>query len=138
MTLPNNPRRSNGHRRNQLIRRLRAEGRPCWICQAMGKSGVIDYSLRFPHPFSFEADELVPVSKWREGGYESPEACALDYKNLAATHRCCNEWRSNKAVDEVMRIARDVRAGKDVKEPRRIVGDVTPTRDWAKFKPKGR
>lgn len=133
--MPHEPRWANGHKRKNLQLRLRGEGRPCWICQAMGKSGRIDYTLRFPHPYSFEMDELVPVSRWREGGYASAKDCALDYKNLAATHRCCNQWRSNKSVAEVMRIARKIRSGtSDKPEPQRIIGDVTPTRDWTKFK----
>ena len=66
---------------------------------------------------SFELDELVPVSKYWLGGYPSPEACAMDYANNAATHRCCNNWRKNKTVEEVMRIARKARAGGHVQKP---------------------
>lgn len=54
---------------------------------------------------SFEVDELVPVSRYWIGGYRSPEQCAADYGNLAAAHRACNQWRSNKSVAEVMAIA---------------------------------
>ena len=133
--MPNNPRRANGHRRNVLIKRLRAEGRPCWICVLAGKSGVIDYSLRFPHPYSFVVDELVPVSRYWLGGYPSAQAAALDYANLAAAHKCCNEWRGNKTVDEVKRLIGEMRQG-NAKETPRIVGDVTPSRDWRNFKPK--
>ena len=75
---------------------LRSQGRPCWICRAFGRSGSIDYSLPARHPLSFEMDELVPVSK---GG--SPTSRS----NVDATHRCCNEWRSNKSVEEVLAIA---------------------------------
>lgn len=96
-------RNANGHRRRQLRKWLRAQQRPCWICVAFGKSGTIDYSLPARHPLSFEVDELVPVSK---GG--DP----LSRSNVDAAHRCCNEWRSNKSVEEVMRIARARRAGK--------------------------
>ena len=133
--MPNNPRRANGHRRNVLIKRLRAEGRPCWICVLAGKSGVIDYSLRFPHPYSFVVDELIPVSKYWLGGYPSAQTAALDYANLAAAHKCCNEWRGNKTVDEVKRLIGEMRQG-GAKETPRIVGDVTPSRDWRNFKPK--
>lgn len=136
--MANNPRRANGHRRNQVIRRLRSEGRPCWICQLAGKSGRIDYSLRFPHPYSFVVDELVPVSKYWLGGYPTPEAAALDYNNLAAAHKCCNEWRGNKTVDEVKQVISKMRGqATDAKVPR-IVADVTPSRDWRNFKPKRR
>ena len=118
-----------------LIKRLRAEGRPCWICVLAGKSGVIDYSLRFPHPYSFVVDELIPVSKYWLGGYPSAQTAALDYANLAAAHKCCNEWRGNKTVDEVKRLIGEMRQG-GAKETPRIVGDVTPSRDWRNFKPK--
>jgi hypothetical protein len=97
----------------------------------MGKHGTIDYSLRFPHPYSFEVDELVPVSKYWLGGYPSAEACALDYANLAATHRCCNQWRSNKTVDEVMRVAR----GRKGRGRPHAIGEHHTSRDWRNFKP---
>lgn len=129
------PRYANGSRRRDLRARLMSEGRPCWICQLAGKSGRIDYSLRFPHPYSFVVDELVPVSKYQMGGYQSPQAAALDYRNLAAAHKCCNEWRGNKTVDEVKSEIRKMRKGAP-KEPPRIVGDLTPTRDWTKYRPK--
>lgn len=96
----------------------------------MGKSGVIDYSLKFPHPYSFELDELVPVSKYWLGGYPNAIACALDYENLAATHRCCNQWRSNRTVDEVMRVAKGRAGGK------RPPTEIKTSRNWRK--PKGR
>ena len=132
--MASNPRRSNGSRRTALRKRLAAEGRPCWICRVMGRSGRIDYSLRFPHPNSFVVDELVPVSRYELGGYPTPEAAALDYGNLAAAHKCCNEWRGNKTVAEVMRIARQRGAA----SPPRVTGDLEPTRDWSSFRPKGR
>jgi hypothetical protein len=94
----------------------------------MGKSGAIDYSLRFPHPYSFVVDELVPVSKYWLGGYPSAEAAALDYKNLAAAHKCCNEWRSNKTVDEVMRIAKRRGGGKKPQT------QIKTSRDWRRKK----
>lgn len=119
-----NPRRANGSARTALMRRLRAEGRPCWICRAMGRDGAIDYSLRYPHPYSFAVDELVPVSRYWLGGYPTAAAAALDYDNLAATHKCCNEWRGNKTVDEVLAIARGRIAGA------RPEGPVRASRDW--------
>jgi len=42
-------------------------------------------------------DYLVPVSM---GGD------LYDRDNIDATHRCCNQWRSNRSVEEVMEIAR--------------------------------
>ena len=98
-----NLRNRNGNARRKLAARLRAEGRGCWICRAFGRPDAIDYSLPARHPMSFEVDELVPVSK---GG--SP----IDYRNVDAAHRSCNEWRSNKSVAEVLAIARGTRPSK--------------------------
>ena len=94
--MADNPRRANGTRRNSIRGWLRAQHRPCWICRAFGRTGDIDYSLPAGHPFSFEVDELIPVSK---GG--SP----FERSNVDAAHRCCNQWRGNKSVEEVMALA---------------------------------
>ena len=77
-----NPRNRNGNARRKLRARLRAEGRPCHIC-----GQPIDYSLPSGDPWSFEVDELLPVSR---GG--NP----LDYSNVDAAHRICNQRRGNK------------------------------------------
>lgn len=104
------PRYGNGSVRRRNRRRLRYEGRPCWICQAFGRPARIDYSLPAGHPMAFEVDEIVPVSRYAEGGYASPEQCANDYSNLAAAHRACNQWRSNMSVAEVIAAAKAERA----------------------------
>lgn len=44
---------------------------------------------------SYELDEIVPVSRWREGGYSSPQQCALDPRNVRPAHRLCNQKRGN-------------------------------------------
>ena len=97
-----NARRSNGTRRTRLRGWLKAQGRPCWICRAFGRSGFIDYSLPPGHPFSFEVDELVPVSK---GGSPSQRS------NVDAAHRCCDEWRGDRAVEDVLELAKRSRSG---------------------------
>lgn len=112
--------------RDKLRVKIMAEQRPCWICRVMGRKGHINYALRFPHPYSFVLDELVPVSRYWLGGYPSAEAAATDYKNLAAAHKCCNEWRSNKTVEEVLAIARGER-GKARKPP----AQHNVSRDWS-------
>ena len=112
-----NPRTSNGSARRANRARMKAEGRGCWICRAFGRPDAIDYSLPARHPMSFELDELVPVSKYWLGGYPTREACALDYANNDATHRCCNNWRKNKTVAEVMALARRARAGEAAGKP---------------------
>ena len=95
--MTNNPRYANGSARRKARARLKAEGRGCWICRAFGRPDSIDYDLPAGHPLSFEVDELVPVSK---GG------SAVDFGNLDATHRACNEWRGNRSVQEVFSAAR--------------------------------
>lgn len=96
-----NPRMSNGSARRKLVKRVKAEGRGCWICRAFGRPDAINYDLPPGHPLSFELDELVPVSK---GG--SP----YEYDNVDAAHRRCNAWRGAKSVAEVYSIARGGRA----------------------------
>lgn len=72
----------NGNRRRKLRARLKALGNPCAICGM-----PIDYSLSAGDPMSFEVDEIIPVSL---GGDE------LDWNNLQAVHRICNEKKGNK------------------------------------------
>lgn len=108
-----NVRSRNGNARRKAVARLRAQGGPCWICQAFGRDATIDYSLPARHPMSFECDELVPVSA---GG--SP----TDPANLAAAHRKCNEWRSNHSVGWVMARAREARG--------RAGSQVVVSRTW--------
>lgn len=121
-----NPRSANGSARRKLRERLRAERRGCWICRAFGRDDRIDYDLPSGHPGSFEVDELIPVSRYREGGYASKTACALDYRNVDATHRACNEWRGNRSVRAVMTLARKARGRHKPKlEPIEI-----PFEDW--------
>ena len=79
-------------------------GCPCGICQ--GRLGPIHYDepSDAQHPLSFVIDEIRPVSRWKEFGYDSPEAAAQDWNNLQAAHWICNQKKSNK-VDEDMRRA---------------------------------
>ena len=103
--MSSNPRVSNGSARRRLVARLKAERRGCWICRVFGRDDTIDYSLPYLHPLAFTCDELKPVSKWREYGYPSAQACALDYSNVDAAHRACNVWRGNRSVEDVLRVA---------------------------------
>lgn len=89
-----NPRRTNGYRRNAVLRRVRGRGEPCWIC-----GHALDPSLPPGLPESLECDELVPVSK---GG--SP----YDPGNVAGAHRCCNSWRKARGVSYVRAIRAEV------------------------------
>lgn len=114
-----NPRRANGTARTKLRRWLRSQGRGCWICRAFGRPDAIDYSLPAGHPMSFECDELDPVSL---GG--DP----LDRMNVDAAHRCCNQWRGNKTVAEVLAIARGAGAGTPPPTAARAEGATS--REW--------
>lgn len=75
--------------------RVRSLGQPCCVC-----GQAIDYSLPAGHPLAFELDEDRPVSRWREFGYASANACALDPANVHAAHRSCNEWKGNRTLAE--------------------------------------
>jgi len=90
-----NPRRANGTLRTKQRNRLKAIGAPCGICN--GARGPIRYDQPsdYRHPLSFVVDEIVPVSRWIEAGYSSPEACALDPNNQQAAHWCCNAEKSD-------------------------------------------
>lgn len=98
--MANNPRRSNSSLRNKQRTYWKQRGLPCGIC-----GQPIDYSLgymvdeqtgkRRMHPMAFVVDEIVPVARWREGGYKSPEACALDLSNQRPAHYICNARRGD-------------------------------------------
>lgn len=91
-----NPRYQNGNLRRKYRARLKAMGCECGICN--GALGPIHYDepSDFKHPLSFVIDEIKPVSRWKEFGYESKSAAAQDWNNLQAAHYCCNAAKSNK------------------------------------------
>ena len=76
-----NPRRANGHRRDQVRARVLREEDTCWIC-----GQPVDKALPPLLPGSPEVDEVVPVSL---GG--SP----IDRANCRLAHRLCNVRRGN-------------------------------------------
>lgn len=92
----NNPRYANGALRRKYRERLRAMGGPCGICH--GQLGPIHYDepSDAQHPLSFVIDEIIPVSRWKQFGYESAKDAALDWNNLQAAHWVCNARKSNK------------------------------------------
>lgn len=96
MATRKNPRYSNGNLRRKHRERLRAQGCECGICK--GRLGPIHYDepSDAQHPLSFVVDEIIPVSRWKQFGYESPQAAANDYNNLQAAHYCCNQAKGNK------------------------------------------
>ena len=91
-----NPRFANGNLRRKYRARMAAMNAPCGICR--GRLGEIRYDQPSDskHPLSFCIDEIIPVSKYREGGYDSPRACAEDWNNLQAAHWICNARKGNK------------------------------------------
>lgn len=93
-----NPRYKNGSLRRKYRSRIKAQGGPCGICK--GRFGEIHYDepSDWKHPLSFVVDEIIPVSRWKEYGYDSPEAAAQDWNNLQPAHWCCNQAKSNKII----------------------------------------
>ena len=91
-----NPRYANGNRRRKYRAKFRAMKAPCGICG--GRLGEIHYDepSDAAHPLSFVIDEIKPISRYREFGYSSPEAAAMDWNNVQAAHYCCNAAKSNK------------------------------------------
>jgi 5-methylcytosine-specific restriction endonuclease McrA len=73
----------------------------CGICK--GKLGEIHYDEPSDslHPLSFVIDEIIPVSRYRLGGYDSAEDAANDWSNLQAAHWICNARKSNKLESEL-------------------------------------
>ncbi len=94
-----NPRYKNGNLRRKHRARFKAMGAQCGICK--GRLGPIHYDepSNSDHPLSFVIDEIKPVSKWRQYGYESPEAAAQDFDNLQAAHYCCNQAKSDRTPE---------------------------------------
>ena len=80
---------------------MKAIGAECGICR--GKLGPIRYEdpSDFRHPLSFVIDEIHPVSRWKEFGYNSREAAANDWNNLQAAHYICNAKKSDRTMQEL-------------------------------------
>ena len=99
----NNPRYKNGSLRRKHRARFKAMGLPCHICG--GRLGPIHYDepSNAEHPLSFVIDEIKPVSRYKEFGYNSPEEAAQDWNNLAPAHYICNLNKSNHTMSELRR-----------------------------------
>ena len=76
---------------------------PCGICR--GKLGPIDYAAPSDaaHPLSFVIDEINPISRFREFGYDSKAAAANDWNNLQAAHYICNQQKGARTPAEMNR-----------------------------------
>ena len=105
MASRNNPRHQNGNLRRKHRARLKAMAAPCGICH--GRLGPIHYDepSDAKHPLSFVIDEIRPVSKWRQFGYDSPAAAAQDWDNLQAAHWICNARKSDKVAPSEIKAA---------------------------------
>lgn len=81
---------------------------PCGICG--GRLGPIHYDepSDAAHPLSFVIDEIRPVSRWKEFGYDSPAAAAQDWRNLQAAHWICNQKKSNKIYVGPRQIVKEI------------------------------
>lgn len=80
--MPTNPRRTNGHRRTQLRRRVLAHYTHCAIC-----GQPVDKTLPQLDPMAPEVDEILPVSR---GG--DPYA----WTNVQLAHRICNQRKGDR------------------------------------------
>ena len=96
MDKKNNPRSQNGALRRKNRARFRAMDAPCGICK--GRLGPIHYEepSNAQHPLSFVIDEIKPISRYKEFGYESKRAAAEDWNNLQAAHWICNAKKGAK------------------------------------------
>lgn len=72
-------------------------GLPCALC---GRPIHYDEPSDPQHPLSFVIDERLPVSKWREYGYSSPEEAANDWDNLQPAHYICNQLKGNRVAPQ--------------------------------------
>ena len=94
----NNPRHQNGSLRRKHRARLKAIGAPCAIC---GRAIHYDEPSDANHPLSFVIDEIHPVSRWREFGYNSPAEAAQDWNNIQAVHYICNQRKAAHTMVEL-------------------------------------
>ena len=91
-----NPRRSNGSARNKLVLAVRSRGDQCGICRGLRGPIRYDEPSDADHPLSFVLDEIHPIRLWREYGYASKTAAALDPGNVQAAHWVCNAQKGGK------------------------------------------
>lgn len=91
-----NPRQSNARARQRMAKRYAAMDAECALCH--GARGPIRYDQPRSHlyPLSLVIDEIHPVGRWREFGYESAKACACDPNNWQPAHWVCNAFASDK------------------------------------------
>ena len=106
-----NPRQSNGNARRKAAQRYAAMGAPCALCHGLRGEIRYDQPRNHMYPLSLVIDEIKPVSRWREFGYESAEACATDPNNWQPAHYICNAIASDKRGKAKEPKHRDVTSG---------------------------
>lgn len=107
----------NGHRRRELVKRVKAEENTCALCDT-----PVDKTLTMtpgghgpncqdptctgctPHPMRAEVDEDIPRAR---GG------SAYDRANVHLMHRKCNRWKGTMTLAE----AKAKRAGRNADTP---------------------
>lgn len=92
-----NPRTANGNLRKKHRARFKAMGLPCAIC---GRPINYDEPSDYKHPYSFVIDEIHPVSRWQEFGYDSPAHAAQDWNNLQPAHYICNAAKGARVLTQ--------------------------------------
>lgn len=107
------PRWANGNARRKAAKRFAAMNAPCALCH--GLRGDIHYNepRDHLHPLSLAIDEIRPVSRWAEFGYNSAKECATDVSNWSATHQVCNAQAGDKRNAKKVRkiTAKDATSG---------------------------
>ena len=98
MASNSNPRYKNGNARRKMRARIKAMGLPCAIC---GRPIHYDEPSDSRHPLSFVVDEIKPVGRYREWGYDNKTAAALDWDNVQPAHWICNARKGAKTVNEL-------------------------------------
>ena len=98
------PRYGNGNARRKLKLTVRSRGDECGICHGLRGPIHYDEPSDHMHPLSFVLDEVHPVRLWREYGYPSKTAAALDEGNVQAAHWICNAEKGGKDGYQIARV----------------------------------
>jgi len=93
---------ANGHRRRQVVARVKAEETHCALCD-----GYVDQTLHHLDPMAAVVDEDVPRSR---GGSQYQRS------NCHLMHRRCNRWKSTMTLAE----ARARLAGETMATPKPV------------------
>ena len=117
--MPKGPDGGNGHRRRQLVARVKAQGLPCALC-----GWAIDYSLDWRDPMAFVLDERLPRALGGSG---------IDPANVQPAHRCCNARKGSMLAPVFVApgvLAEDVARGAP-RSASAARANCRPSRDWS-------